>query len=131
MTSLSPWRLLANATLIFDKVSSYSTDPITGNKIAVHSQQYVTRAYLKKAMLVANESRGVPVGSYIVEGYTVGILPTWAKTSILERVRCTVDDLGKGHYYQHGKIHVVKSQVEKAGQGTQLQGYIVIDGANL
>lgn len=126
----SPWSLLANATLTFNRVGGQTLDPITGNQVAVYSEQYQTRVYFKKATLVSNESSGVPIGSYRAEGYTVNVLPDWCKTSIQEQVTCSVDALGTGYYYQQGKVHVVKSQVEKAGQGTQLQGYIVIDGAN-
>lgn len=124
----SPWSLLANATLIFDRVTSYSVDTLTGNRIPVFGQQYSTRVYFKKAQLNTNESKGIPVGSYKADGYTVEILPAWCKLSIQQSVRCVVDNLGSGRYYQQGKVHVVKSQVELAGQGTQLQGYLLIDG---
>lgn len=126
----SPWALLANATLAFDRVTGYQIDPRTGNQLPIYGGQYRTRVYLKKASLVAEEGRGAPVGSYKTSGYTVGILPPWCKEAIQQAVRCEADNLGEGYYYQQGKIHVVKNQVEEAGQGTQLQGYILIDGGN-
>lgn len=124
----SPWELLANGSLTFDRVTGSVIDPVTGNKVSTYGEQYTARVYFKKATLNSNESSGVPIGSYRAEGYTVGILPSWCKQSIQQSVRCEIDALGKGRYYQQGKIHVVKSEVEQAGEGTQVNGYIVIDG---
>lgn len=133
----SPWALLANATLVFRKPTSVTTDPDTGNEVASGYQKATVRAYFKKAELVTASYPGVPsgtiypgvpVGSYEVDGYTVGVLPSWAKEPTNPEIQCTIDHLGKGTLYFQGKIHAVKDLVEAAGQGSQIQGYFTLQG---
>jgi hypothetical protein len=131
----SPWAILANATITFRKVVAYNIDPVTENEIPSNWQKLTGRAYFAKATIQGassglgdNEGKGVPIGSYKVSGYTVGILPAWAKDPIDQKVECTVDHLGKGYFYYQGSISVVRDQVEEAGVGTPIQGYFTRQG---
>jgi hypothetical protein len=125
----SPWDILANATLIFRRVTAYSVDPSTGNEVPSAWQELEGRAYFSEAALYSEEGKGIPIGSYKVKGYTVGILPDWANEPIDQRVECTVDHLGKGYFYHQGSISVVRDQVEEAGVGTPIQGYFTRQGS--
>ena len=131
----SPWAKLQNATITFTRVLTETVDPITGNPKPGDSESLTVPAYFKKANLVTGSSsiesrgNGVPIGSYKVEGYTVGILPDWAKSLNGKFLSCTVNDLGSGSFCFQGKIHVVKDLVERAGKGSQVQGYFTIQGS--
>ena len=131
----SPWRKLQNATITFTRVLTETTDPVTGNPKPDDSESLTVPAYFKKAGLTTGSSsiesrgNGVPIGSYKVEGYTVGILPDWAKNLNGKFFPCTVSDLGSGSFCFQGKIHVVKDLVEQAGKGSQVQGYFTIQGS--
>lgn len=125
----SPWALLANATLYYRQVTTVVEDELTGNQIPTDTAPLVIRAYFKKARLQVNEGRAVPAGAYPVTGYTVGILPDWAKIAVQPSVECSIDGLGSGLFYEEGAISVVDSQVEVAGEGSSLQGYFVGEGA--
>ncbi len=125
----SPWQLLKNATVVFSRTLTETVDLTTGDLVPGDTESLTVPAYFKKASLTRDEGRGVPIGSYKVEGYTVGILPDWAKLPTAT-LPCTIDQLGSGYFTFVGKIHVVKDQVEQAGQGTQLQGYFTMQGSN-
>jgi hypothetical protein len=125
----SPWLELQNAEITFSRVLTETVDPITGNPKPEDSESLTVPAYFKKARLATDEGKGVPVGSYKVEGYTVGILPDWAKNSNGKFLPCTVAHLGSGSFCFQGKIQVVKDLVELKGKGSQLQGYFTIQGS--
>jgi hypothetical protein len=127
--STSPWALLQNATITFTRTLTEISDPATGNLIPGDSESLTVNAYFKKAFLVADQGKGVPIGSYIVNGYTVGILPGWAKSPSSPKLKCWVKDLGTGYLQFEGKIHVVRDEVEAAGQGSQIQGYFTLGGS--
>jgi hypothetical protein len=127
--SESPWDILANATLVFRRATGYAIDPVTGNEIPSGFQEVEGRAYFQKAALQSEEGHGVPIGSYRVSGYTVGVLPSWANLPVNQKVECTVDHLGAGYFYYQGAISVVRDQVEDAGKGTPIQGYFTRQGS--
>jgi hypothetical protein len=136
--SASPWGEIANATLTFLRPTTWDIDPVTGNEIPVAWSKLQGRAYFSKASLAtgagtpipgSDVGRGVPIGSYAVSGYTVGILPAWANEPINQKVECTVDYLGDGYFYYQGAIAVVRAEVESAGVGTPIQGYFTRQGS--
>jgi hypothetical protein len=126
----SPWAILANAHLKFLRITEYGVDPATGDEKPIAWESAEGRAYFSKASVQgkAFESGGVPIGSYKVQGYTVGILPDWANEAINQKVECEINHLGKGYFYYQGKISVVRDQVEAAGVGTPIQGYFTRQG---
>jgi hypothetical protein len=124
----SPWKLLKNATIKFTRVLATNGVDGFGNPKASETETLEIPAYFKKARLINDVGRGVPLGSYSVEGFTVGVLPDWAKDPYDYKLPCTINHLGAGTFVFQGKIHVVKDEVEKAGKGSQIQGYFVIQG---
>jgi hypothetical protein len=124
----SPWNLLRNASIKFTRILATDGVDSQGNPKVTKSESLTVPAYFKKARIVNDVGRGVPLGSYNVEGYTVGILPDWAKEASAAYLECTIDHLGTGFLSFQGKIHVVKDEVEQAGQGSQIQGYFTIQG---
>lgn len=125
----SPWALLANATLIFHRTSLTTIDEATGNEIPVLQPPYTIRAYFKKASLLRSTGNtGVPVGSYEVRGYTVGILPPWCKQWPQSVVNCSIDALGTGKLYLEAEILVVDPKIEEAGEGSSVRGYFTGEG---
>jgi hypothetical protein len=122
------WALLKNATIKFTRVVATDGADSMGNPKPSETETLIVPAYFKKARLVNDVGRGVPIGSYSVEGYTVGILPDWANTPSASELPCIIDHLGEGTFVFQGKIHVAKEQVEQAGSGSQVQGYFVIQG---
>lgn len=128
--SRSPWAKIANATITFNRPTRLVEDPETGNELPGKSEEYTTRAYFKKTAVATDKSIGVPIGSYPISGYTVGILPDWCKDSHQVALPCSIDHLGSGLLTFQGRVHVVKDKVEKAGRGSQVQGYFVLQGSN-
>lgn len=134
----SNWALLKNATITFIRVLSTAEDAVTGNQIPVDTESLTVPAYFKKSALGSDTGRGepidtgrgVPIGSYKVEGYTVGILPDWAKEPFQPRLNCTWDFLGSGILTLEGKGQVVKEQVERTGEGSQVYGYFTMQGGS-
>ena len=133
----SDWAELAQSTITFTRVLTETTDPNTGNLTPLDTETLTVPAYFKRFILVQNEGRGVrddgigvPIGSYRVDGYTVGILPDWAKVPTAPRLPCTINNLGSGYFYFQGRIHVVKDEVEQDGGGSQIQGYFTMQGSN-
>jgi hypothetical protein len=125
----SKWQKLAQATIEFTRVLSETIDPATGNSKPENTESLTISAYFETAKLISEEGHGVPVGSYKVAGYTVGILPEWAKIPNANSLPCIVQGLGRGQFCFQGKIHVVKDKVEKIGKGSQIQGYFTIQGS--
>lgn len=124
----SPWKRLKNAEITFVRVLNESIDESTGNPAPGDTQTLRVPAFFKKAELVRDEGRGVPVGTYRVSGYTVGILPAWAENPTNPDLLCTVDNLGTGKFCFEGKIHVAKNLVQEKGKGSQIQGYFTLEG---
>jgi hypothetical protein len=124
----SPWAKLANATLTFRRITATAINPSTGNDEPSAWEELSGRAYFEEAELVADEGKGVPIGTYRARGYTVGILPNWARTPTDPEIECSVDRLGDGTFYHQGKIPVVADRIEKAGKGTPIQGYFAKGG---
>ncbi len=127
--STSPWALLKNATVEFTRVLTEGIDPFTSNPTPVDTETLIVPCYFAKSSIVTNEYHGVPIGSYKISGYSVGILPDWCKLPSASNLPCVVDFLGSGQFCFQGKIHVVKEAVEQAGQGSQVQGYFTLQGS--
>jgi hypothetical protein len=125
----SPWDLIKNATVTFVRTLTEKVDLNSGNLIPDNTESLMVPVYFKKSELVRDEGRGVPVGTYKARGYTVGILPDWAKFPTDPQLACEIHGLGSGYFSFEGKIHVVKDEVEEEGEGTQLQGYFTIQGS--
>jgi hypothetical protein len=133
----SPWRILKNADITFVRVLSTKEDPNTGNEIPRDTETLLMPAYFKKSALktsagtYSDDGTGVPIGTYpVINSYTVGILPDWAKElSNYPELECYWKGLGRGIFTFQGKGHVVKDEVEKAGKGSQVQGYFTLGGS--
>lgn len=127
----SKFARLANATLNFTHVLTTKTDPQTGNEIPDTIEQHQTRAYIKRSDSNYNPNliNALPIGTYRISGYTVGILPVWCQLPIDPQVPCSIDNLGKGYFCFEGKIHVVYDKITKKGQTTPIQGLFVIHGS--
>ncbi len=124
----SKWALLKNARLTFERATAIAIDPNTGNEIPSGVETLIVDAYFKMASLATDEGHGVPVGSYKVSGYAVGILPAWCRDPTNKAVRCTIDRLGDGLFCYQPKIGVVVDKVEAIGEGTPIQGYFTQRG---
>lgn len=125
----SPWKLLKNATVEFTRILTEGIDPLGGNPTPEDTETLIVPCYFKKAEIATTEYHGVPIGTYKISGYTVGILPDWCNLPSATNLPCVVDFLGSGQFCFQGKVHVVKEQVEQAGQGSQLQGYFTLQGS--
>jgi hypothetical protein len=130
----SKWARLKNARLTFERVTDMAIDPNTGNEIPSGVETLAIDAYFKKASLTgaksvnSDDGYGVPVGSYKVSGYTVGILPDWCRDPTNKAVKCIIDRLGDGLFCYQPKIGVVVGRVEEIGEGTPIQGYFTQRG---
>lgn len=127
----SKFARLANSTLKFTHVLSTKIDLRTGNEIPDRTEEYQTRAYIRRqsSSYNPNEANALPVGTYRVSGYTVGMLPEWCRIPIDPQVPCSIDNLGSGYFQFEGKIHVVYDKISKKGQTTPIQGLFVTQGS--
>jgi hypothetical protein len=125
----SAYAALANATAIFRKVTAYAPSATSGVEKPSAWESIEGEIYFKKRKKNTEEGIGVPIGSYVAEGYAIGILPDWARIPVDEGIECTIKDLGKGRFHFQGMISVVRAEVEEAGTGTPIQGYFTRQGS--
>jgi hypothetical protein len=116
------------AKIRFVRVLTTIEDPETGNQIPGDTETLEVPTYFKSSKEVTEEGKGVPVGSFIVEGYTVGILPDWCNALFGGKLRCSVKSLGDGWFCHKGKISVARDLIEAEVESTPIQGYFVIQG---
>ena len=125
---LSKLTRVQNATITYVRVVSTAINPKTGNDDPDQVETLEVKAFFHRSTANYSEHRGVPVGSYPVDGYTIGSLPDWCNTQSQTALDCDWIGVGEGLLTIVGEGVVARDLVQKHIKGTPIKGYFVSNG---